>query len=298
MKSNSLIFKDTKTKEVNASYAKRKRTTVTIRLNDHCKNGHQDFAITCETKQQANNNRWIDSSWGADHERIIKLWPEFKPFIDLHGSDFEGSPTHAKGNGYYYLVNSPEVLKKGSYNFTEEELKYFLNNCEDAQHFNYLLESKGIVNRWKAAATAAIKQLEELTGNTFVNDSTRSQYTPLTAQERKELEEKISAGYYTPEKVQQRKDIKAKEARAKQRAEAKADHDKKVIKAGNALQVKLFMIDNSPVDNYIYYDHSKQIKFNWLSYGDQISQEEFIDFINEVDKSKLPEGIEFAIEDK
>jgi hypothetical protein len=50
-------------------------------------------------------------------------------------------------------------------------------------------------------------------------------------------------------------------------------------------------------DNFIYYNHSNKGVFNWQNdaFRNQISQEEFIDFSNGVDYSKLPEGIEFEI---
>lgn len=32
---------------------------------------------------------------------------------------------------------------------------------------------------------------------------------------------------------------------------------------------------------------------NWRDYGEKITQEEFDDFVNNVDRSKLPEGIKF-----
>lgn len=293
MKSNNLRFNDTKTVKFENH---NERTNVKIRLNDECKNGHQDFAITCDIYEQKKNGRWIDVGGGAAHDHILKLFPQYKIFIDLHLCDYSGAPMHAEANGYYHLKQEPTALRR--YGFTDQEIQYFLTNCEDAKHFNYLLQKKGIVKRWNAKAKEGIKVLEKLTGETFLNDSARSQYTPLTEGERIDLEKKIKEGYYTPEKIAERKE-EARQARIMNlENEAKADHKKSITKADNELKVKLFMINNSPVTNYIYYTHSNQIKFNWKSYEDKISQEQFIDFINDIDRSKLPEGIEFAIEDK
>lgn len=57
--------------------------------------------------------------------------------------------------------------------------------------------------------------------------------------------------------------------------------------------VKLYILDSGlSVDNY---NDRKEVVFNWLEYKDKISQDVFIDFLNNVDYSKLPKGITFKI---
>lgn len=48
-------------------------------------------------------------------------------------------------------------------------------------------------------------------------------------------------------------------------------------------------------DNVIYYSHTNTLSFNWNGYGEKITQEEFDDFVNKVDRSQLPEGIKFEL---
>lgn len=48
-------------------------------------------------------------------------------------------------------------------------------------------------------------------------------------------------------------------------------------------------------DNIIYYPHTNTLSFNWNDYGRKITQEEFVDFVNNVDRSQLPEGIKFEL---
>lgn len=48
-------------------------------------------------------------------------------------------------------------------------------------------------------------------------------------------------------------------------------------------------------DNVIYYNHTNTLSFNWCDYGEKITQEEFDDFVNNVDRSQLPEGIKFEL---
>lgn len=44
-----------------------------------------------------------------------------------------------------------------------------------------------------------------------------------------------------------------------------------------------------------YYSHTNTLSFNWGSYEKKITQEEFDDFVKNVDRSKLPEGIKFEL---
>lgn len=48
-------------------------------------------------------------------------------------------------------------------------------------------------------------------------------------------------------------------------------------------------------DNVIYYNHTNTLSFNWCDYREKITQEEFDDFVNNVDRSQLPEGIKFEL---
>lgn len=41
--------------------------------------------------------------------------------------------------------------------------------------------------------------------------------------------------------------------------------------------------------------HSNTLSFNWNDYGGKITQEEFDDFVNNVDRSQLPEDIRFEL---
>lgn len=45
----------------------------------------------------------------------------------------------------------------------------------------------------------------------------------------------------------------------------------------------------------IYYNHTNEVVFNWKDYGEKITQEQFVDFINQLDYSKLPDGVKFSI---
>lgn len=66
------------------------RVTVKIRFDDSCKNGHQTFAITGETRD----------SCGCIHDTIAEVFPELAPLIKWHGCSTDG-PLHYVANTVY-----------------------------------------------------------------------------------------------------------------------------------------------------------------------------------------------------
>ena len=96
-KTNSLIYTDSKL------IGNGERLSIQIKLNDSCKNGHQDFSITGEITKNGH-----PQSFGCLHDQIKKHFPQFNKFISLHGRDFTGAPTYAIGNGFYHLRQARE----------------------------------------------------------------------------------------------------------------------------------------------------------------------------------------------
>lgn len=270
------------------------RIKVVIRLSDECRNGHADFAITGDFFDYKNGG----NSCGCIHEEIHEYFPEFQPFIDLHLCDTKGAPMYAQCNGFYHLRNSPRELTKDYLRITDEEYDRFFREAEDRLYFTYLLQKMNIPSRWEEEARAAIRQLEELSGDTFVDKSERYQFTPLTSEEYQLIESRIAEGYYTPRNIRRRK---AAAIRAKNREEiaklrAKARNDK--LKIDRELHVKLLVKKmGMPLDNFIYYDHSNTGVFNWLpnSLRTPVTPEQFSDFLGRVDYQQLPKGIQFQL---
>src|SRR6185312_390500 len=97
---NDIRFTTTKTKK-GIDYV------IKIRLNDECKNGHNDFSITGDMylsgKVHTDRN---NQGGGAIGDEIAKCFPEFKIFNDLHLCDAKGAPMYAQANGFYHLKNS------------------------------------------------------------------------------------------------------------------------------------------------------------------------------------------------
>jgi hypothetical protein len=80
------------------------------------------------------------------------------------------------------------------------------------------------------------------------------------------------------------------------RAEICEQYDKIIRNAETDKKVMLCVFDYGlSTDNVIYYNHTNTLSFNWRDYGEKITQEEFDDFVNNVDRSQLPEGIKFEL---
>ena len=275
------------------------RIDVKIQLTDECKNGVCHWSITADIYGKRQNGRFVWCSGGCCHNEISKHFPEFSKFVALHLSDCYGAPLYAVENGFYHITNSSKETAINYLRITETEYN-LLCQSEDKQYFKYLLYSMGIVNRWNEESKAAIKDLEALTGNEWVNpyeyDKERKHIEAFTDEEAAEFNERIESSYYTPEAIQARKKAESRRAYEVKRAEIISDYEKKVSRLEEEKTVKLYILDSGlSIDNVIYYADRKEVVFNWLEYRDKIGQEIFIDFLNNVDYSKLPEGITFKM---
>lgn len=296
MKTSKLNYRESKVYTKNGITYK---IDVTVSLNDECKNGICSWRITADIYERRKNGRMVNVGGGCCHEEILKRFPQFKMFVDLHLSDCYGAPLYTVENGFYLIGKEPKEKVMDYLRITEEEYN-ILHQASDKQYFKYLLYTLGIVARWNKEAKAAIKQLEVLTGEEWENpyeyDKERKHIKAFTDEEAAEMNKRIDAGYYTPKAMQERKEEATRKAREKQRAEIIADYEKKVSKLEEEKTVMLYILDfGLSVDNAIYYDHKKEVVFNWLDYKDKISQEDFIGFLNSVDYSNLPEGVTFKI---
>lgn len=275
------------------------KMNVCISLDDCCKNGVCDWGITANIYEKRRNGRFVWYASGCCHDEILKYFPEFKAFINLHLCNHYGQPMCLGENGVYHLVNSDKEKAINYLRITETEYNILRNNTEDKLYFKHLLYTLGIVDRWKQESLKAIKQLEALTGDTWENP-----YKPeserfalkLTDKERTLIENRIKEGYYTSEAIQERKDQKKREEYEKKRNEIIADCEKSIQEAENKKLVMLAVLDAGiSLKNAIYYNHSNELAFNWNDYEEKVTQEHFDEFVKTVDKTKLPENITFKL---
>ena len=281
--SNSLIHTiDTNNNEINMR--------IKIRLNDECKNGHQDFSITAtywEIGKVRNDRNMIGG--GCCHDEILKHRPDLQIFVNLHLCDFTGCPMYAVGNGFYHLTNGFNNTKPNEVNFKAEFCSYYRITAEQfdilAQSENKLryainLQKLGILLQWMDEARQAILLLEQWTGKKFLIDSVKTQYTAPTAEQIADEQAKENAGYYLPSKIQERKDKAIQDAKNAEYSKLIAERDKEIGKANREYEVKKAVLDGGlSLDNFIYYTHTNEGCFNWRNYGEKVTEQQFADFV-------------------
>lgn len=276
---------------------------INIRLNDECKNGHQDFAITADIYQRGKpkTDKYCIMG-GCCHEEILKVRPDLKIFVDLHLCDYTGTPMHAIENGFYFLREGFNEVKPGSIEFKQKFCEYYrvspeqfdvLNTSEDKIQYATKIISLGILEQWADLANTAIRWLEKETGKQFIVDSRKTQFNAPTPDQIADEKQKQASGYYTTEAKEQRKQDAINKERAKMEDDFKKEIDK--IKLEHNIKMQLFDIAGKiAVSNTIFYSHTKQIVFNWQSKydgGKPLSEE----IINKIKTNMaLPEGVTFG----
>lgn len=272
--------------------------SIKIRLNDECKNGHQDFSTTAtfwEVGKVRSDKNLITG--GCCHEEILKVRPDLQIFVNLHLCDYSGVPMYAVENGFYHLQNGFNSTKVTDNGFADEFCSYyritpkqFAVLCQSENKLRYALnlQSLGILEQWKAEAYKAIALLEKLTNTKFIVDSKKTQFNAPTPEQVAKEQEKEKNGYYTPEKIAERKQQAEAAAKAKQYADIKAEMNKEIAKARKEYEVKKMVLDAGlTLDNFIYYNHTKQGVFNWKNYGEQVTKQEFEKFLSTVAPSNI-----------
>ena len=277
----------------------------TIRLDDECKNGHEDFAITGEVVDRHRRpyehagDGWYHYMGGMCHDEIMEHFPEFEPFIKLHLSDFTGGPMYAEGNAHHYLRQGNLDYLQSHLRLLDEELDFFKENiphdpAEGKELLWYYLIEMGIVRRWKREADAAIKQLEKLVSDKLgIPHTFTAKGKPrfkLDPERFAKVAKKIESGYYSKEQIQARADAILEKERIEAKAEAIEKRDKSIVKAEREYEFKKWIID-SPFfrsKNWIFYDHSMELAINWKSFEPQIDRQEFLHYWLDKGVKKFP----------
>lgn len=273
---------------------------VKVSLDDECKNKHCDFSITSMIYlKNPKHNEDPCVGGGCNHEEIGKYFPELKKFFPLHICAHEGTPLYPESNGSYILKKDGKDAAKKYLRCTDEEIEKLSVCGDDKLFFKYQLYALGIVDRWKREADEFIAFLEEKCGYKWLNP-----YTPeeerfrmvLTDEEKSLVEERIKSLYYSVEQINARKLKKFTEEKEKAIAEINAEYEKSTENARMKRDVMIYILEcGFSLKNIIYYDHSKTVCFNWRESEDLIPQEEFVDFVNNIDHTKVSDKIKFEI---
>lgn len=293
------------------------RTVIKIRLNDECRNGREDFAITADVDQKDGRGIFREYMGGCCHEHILKLRPGLAPFVALHLSDKDGAPMHCGSNAFYWFAGFNGGLGQqyhgGSGNSgkspaecreifadhiraTDEQIDAIVAaNPRTSEELQAVLEDMQFPEQWQREAAAAIAQLEAWTGKRFVSKATKEGFKRLSAETRQTIAERRASGYYEPQQVAARDAAAKAERKAKRIASIHAEHKKAVRKLDDEKAVELALAEHfdDGKANAIYYTHTNTLQFNWSNLDRLTTKQEFDAFVEAVDKSTLPEGLQF-----
>lgn len=236
---------------------------------------------------------------GCCHDEIAKYVPELAKFIPLHCCNHYGDPMYPVENGTYHIKNSDKSVAIEYLRISDKEYSKLSEAVDDKMYFKYLLFNLGIVDRWRRESDELLIELEDLSGKKWVNPykPEKEKFTlTLTDEERSLIEERIEAGYYSAENIEKRREEVHKAKMVEKRAEICERYNKEIRQIEAEKKIKLCVFDYGlPADNVIYYPHSNTLSFNWNNCKNKITQKEFDDFVNNVDRSQLPEGIKFEL---
>ena len=267
----------------------KKTIYVEISLNDECKNGHEDFSITGDL-YEANKPKTdrYNICGGCIHDEILKFFPEFKIFVQLHLATWEGVPMFAVANGHYHLKNKTYTPEQFCEEYTLTMPEYnLLSKAGSDQEFAVILWRLGVQNRWKETAVEAIKILEGLTGHVFESKATRGFYNAPENYET--LSELYSGEYFSDANVLQRKTDKKNAEIAKKIADLKESHEKQQAKQNQEFEIMLQLVKMGYVDlsGVIFYNHTQTLVLNWTdsTYNYKFTQQDYDKIVNELKRA-------------
>lgn len=272
------------------------RMDATIGLSDECGNRCSHFSLTSNVYLVVNSGALRHESGGCNHDEILRVFPELKPFASLHLCDCHGAPMYAVANGSYIMRERSKEDAMEYLRITPVEYDKLLPFAGEKEAFKYALYSLGIVKRWQDEANEAIAQLGEMCGypwsNPYSGDEERPNIEPLTDEEKA----KAKDGQYTMEAIAKRAEERLRRDREKTREKMLSRLEKKIRETEEERKIMLYIYDSGlPIDNVIYYSHTKNCVFNWLESGNKITRKRFLDFLEKVDYAKLPEKVTFSI---
>jgi len=238
---------------------------VTIRLNDECGNGHQDFSITASIYEagKPHTDRYLITC-GCCHKEIVEAFPEFKMFIDLHLSDYNGYPMYTISNGLYHIQNSSKAVAMDYLRCTEAEYDLLRKADNEREFAVLLLYNTDLLKRWNAETNRAIASLEAYTGDTFIVDSVKTQLVYDAAQVAAD-NELMTPEYFSDAAVQGRRQSAKQKAIADKIADMQANYEEKLRKehAEHVIKTQIVALGFTNIYGVIVYDHNKTVKFNW-----------------------------------
>lgn len=290
MKKNELKYKETKKIGENTFI------DVEIGLRYIKENGYSYFYAVGDVYELKRARKKIISS-GCIHEEILEYFPEFKTFVQLHGNSSYGMPMHMLSNLKFAIDNNKidEICRY--LGISDVMAKELICWGEEIDYIKYFLEENDIIYHLRSKANKAIKMLEELTGNEFENPDVLGiyDYEPLNNDTKEKIKKMHENGYFTMDNVIKRRDEKIKELNLKFLEKEKMKLEKEKREIDNEIKVLEYLCDEGiSLNNHAYLRGVNVLAINlYKNRENAMSEEDYKRFLDSVDYSKLPKGIEF-----
>lgn len=290
MKKNELKYKETK------QIGKNTFIDVEIGLRYIKENGYSYFYAVGDVYELKRMREKVISS-GSIHEEILKYFPEFKTFVQLHGNSSYGMPMHMISN-IKFAIDNNEIDTICCYlGISDVMAKELICWGEEIDYIKYFLEENDIIYHLRSKANKAIKMLEELTNDEFENPDVLDlyDYYPLNNDTKEKIKKMHENGYFTMDNVIKRRDEKIKELNLKFLEKEKMKLEKEKREIDNEIKVLEYLCDEGiSLINHAYLRSVNVLAINlYENRGNAMSEEDYKRFLDNVDYSKLPTGIEF-----
>lgn len=290
MKKNELKYKETKKIGENTFI------DVEIGLRYIKENGYSYFYAVGDVYELKRARKKIISS-GCIHEEILKYFPEFKTFVQLHGNSSYGMPMHMISN-IKFAIDNNEIDTICCYlGISDVMAKELICWGEEIDYLKYFLEENDIIYHLRSKANKAIKMLEELTNDEFENPDVLGlyDYDPLNNDTKEKIKKMHENGYFTMDNVIKRRDEKIKELNLKFLEKEKMKLEKEKREIDNEIKVLEYLCDEGiSLINHAYLRSVNVLAINlYKNRENAMSEEDYTRFLDNVDYSKLPTGIEF-----
>lgn len=290
MKKNELKYKETK------QIGKNTFIDVEIGLRYIKENGYSYFYAVGDVYELKRMREKVISS-GSIHEEILKYFPEFKIFVQLHVNSSYGMPVHMLSNLKFAIDNNKidEICRY--LGISDVMAKELICWGEEIDYIKYFLEENDIIYHLRSKANKAIKMLEELTNDEFENPDVLGlyDYDPLNNDTKEKIKKMHENGYFTMDNVIKRRDEKIKELNLKFLEKEKMKLEKEKREIDNEIKVLEYLCDEGiSLINHAYLRLVNVLAINlYETRENAMSEEDYKRFLDNVDYSKLPTGIEF-----
>lgn len=290
MKKNELKYKETKKIGENTFI------DIEIGLRYIKENGYSYFYAVGDVYELKRARKKIISS-GCIQEEILKYFPEFKTFVKLHGNSSYGVPMHMISNIKFYIDNDEIDVVCSSLGISDVMAKELICWGEEIDYIKYFLEENDIIYHLRSKANKAIKLLEELTNDEFENPDVLGlyDYMPLDNDTKEKIKKLHENGYFTMDNVIKRRNDKIREINLKILENKKIKLEKEKREIDNEIKVLEYLCDEGiSLNNHDYLRSVNVLAINlYKNRENAMSEDDYNRFLNNVDYSKLPTGIEF-----